>query len=170
MTDGVLTNMLIGPQISPADADLAARLARLRVAIASAAASAGRTEDSITLVAVSKGHAAERGLEVSISARNVGSVAAPYGTGSHPYLTAGAATVDECELELPAGLWQPIGERGIPYGTPQDVTSTEFDFLAPRRSGTTQLDHALTGLTREGHGRSRARLSDGTRTLTGSPS
>ena len=102
---------------------------------------------------------AERGLEVSISARNVGSVAAPYGTGSHPYLTAGAATVDECELELPACRWQPIGERGIPYGTPEDVTGTEFDFRAPRRIGTTRLDHALTGLTREADGRARARLS-----------
>ncbi len=102
---------------------------------------------------------AERGLEVSISARNVGSVAAPYGTGSHPYLTAGTATVDECGLELPAGRWQPIGERGIPYGTPEDVTGTEFDFRAPRRIGATQLDHALTGLTRDADGRARARLS-----------
>ena len=101
---------------------------------------------------------AGRGLEVSISARNVGSVAAPYGTGSHPYLTAGAATVDECELELPAGLWQPIGERGIPYDTPEDVTGTEFDFRTARRIGLTQLDSALTGLTREADGRVRARL------------
>ena len=102
---------------------------------------------------------ADRGLEVSISARNVGSAAAPYGTGSHPYLTAGAATVDECELEVPAGLWQPIGERGIPYDTPEDVAGTEFDFRAAKRIGTTQLDSALTGLTREADGRVRARLS-----------
>ena len=102
---------------------------------------------------------ADRGLAVSISARNVGSVAAPYGTGSHPYLTTGAATVDECELELPAGLWQPIGERGIPYDTPEDVTATEFDFRTARRIGLTQLDSALTGLTREADGRARARLS-----------
>jgi PLP dependent protein len=60
MTDGVLTNMLIVPQISPADADLAARLSALRTAIARAAASAGRSEESITLIAVSKGHAAAR--------------------------------------------------------------------------------------------------------------
>ncbi len=102
---------------------------------------------------------ADRGLAVSISARNVGSVAAPYGTGSHPYLTAGAATVDECELELPAGLWQPIGERGIPYDIPVDVTGTEFDFRTAKRIGLTQLDSALTGLTREADGRVRARLS-----------
>jgi aldose 1-epimerase len=102
---------------------------------------------------------ADRGLEVSISARNVGSVAAPYGTGSHPYLTTGAASVDECELELPAGLWQPIGERGIPYDIPEDVTGTEFDFRAAKRIGLTQLDSALTGLIRETDGRAHARLS-----------
>lgn len=73
MTDGVLTNMLIGPQISPADAALAARLAALRVAVASAAASAGRSEESITLIAVSKGHAAERVRQAfSLGIRHVG--------------------------------------------------------------------------------------------------
>jgi aldose 1-epimerase len=102
---------------------------------------------------------ADRGLEVSIGARNIGSLAAPYGTGSHPYLAAGAATVDECELELPAGLWQPIGERGIPYDSPKDVTGTEFDFRAAKRIGITQLDSALTGLTRDADGRARARLT-----------
>ena len=131
-------------------------------------------EDEITLRHVLLGHQgypfclefdasyrldADRGLEVSISARNIGSLAAPYGTGSHPYLTAGTATVDECELELPAGLWQPIGERGIPYDSPKDVTGTEYDFRAAKRIGITQLDSALTGLTREADGRARARLS-----------
>ena len=131
-------------------------------------------EDEITLRHVLLGHQgypfclefdasyrldADRGLEVSISARNIGSLAAPYGTGSHPYLTAGTATVDECELELPAGLWQPIGERGIPYDSPKDVTGTEYDFRAAKRIGITQLDSALTGLTREADGRARARLT-----------
>ncbi|HEX3388117.1 MAG TPA: aldose 1-epimerase family protein [Streptosporangiaceae bacterium] len=135
---------------------------------------AAAAEDEVTLRLVLLGHQgypfcleldasyrldADHGLEVSISARNVGSAAAPYGTGSHPYLTAGTATVDECELELPARLRQPIGERGIPYDTPEDVTGTEFDFRAAKRIGLTQLDDALTGLTREADGRVRARLS-----------
>jgi aldose 1-epimerase len=102
---------------------------------------------------------ADHGLQVSISARNLGSVAAPYGTGSHPYLTTGAATADECELTVPAGLWQPSGERGIPAGAAQDVTGTDFDFRTRRPIGGTQLDHALTGLDRGADGRTRARLS-----------
>ena len=50
--------MLIGPQISPADELIATNLPALRAAVAAAAASAHRSVDSITLVAVSKGHGA----------------------------------------------------------------------------------------------------------------
>lgn len=50
--------MLIGPQISPADATIANNLQALRAAIAAAAAAAHRSDDCITLVAVSKGHGA----------------------------------------------------------------------------------------------------------------
>ena len=42
------------------------------------------------------------GLHVAITASNRGSHAAPYGTGSHPYLTAGMPVVDDCQLTLPA--------------------------------------------------------------------
>ncbi|HTW74776.1 MAG TPA: YggS family pyridoxal phosphate-dependent enzyme [Steroidobacteraceae bacterium] len=52
--------MLIAPQISAADAGLARRLQQLRAAIAAAAAQGGRTEQSVTLVAVSKGQGADR--------------------------------------------------------------------------------------------------------------
>jgi hypothetical protein len=65
--------MLIGPQISPAEAALAARLTALRAAIGAAAARAGRTEESITLIAVSKGHGAERIRQAfCLGVRNVG--------------------------------------------------------------------------------------------------
>ena len=101
---------------------------------------------------------AGHGLQVSISARNVGSAPAPYGTGQHPYLTTGAASIDGCELALPAGLRLPNGERGIPAGPPADVTGTEFDFRETRPVGSVQLDHAFTGLTRDDQGRAWARL------------
>jgi hypothetical protein len=48
--------MLIGPQISAVDGALTNNLRTVRARIASAAAANGRTEQSITLVAVSKGH------------------------------------------------------------------------------------------------------------------
>ena len=49
---------------------------------------------------------------------------------------------------------------GIPHDTPEDVTGTEYDFRTARRIGLTELDSALTGLTREADGRVRARLSN----------
>jgi PLP dependent protein len=52
--------MLIGPQISSADAAIVTNLQALRAEIAAAASTAHRTVDSITLVAVSKGHGAAR--------------------------------------------------------------------------------------------------------------
>ena len=99
------------------------------------------------------------GLHVAITARNRGTRAAPYGTGSHPYLTTGAAVVDECELTLPAAYWQPADDRGIPSGPPEPVDGTAFDFRKPRAIGATRLDHALTGLERDGDGRAWAHLA-----------
>src|ERR1700735_2085756 len=52
--------MLIGPQISSADELIRANLQALRAEIAAAAAAAHRSDDCITLVAVSKGHDAAR--------------------------------------------------------------------------------------------------------------
>jgi aldose 1-epimerase len=105
----------------------------------------------------------DRGLQLSVTARNVGARPAPYGTGSHPYLTVGLPAVDECELTLPAALWLPVDERGIPSSPPQDVTGTEYDFRAARPIGKTQLDHAFTALDRDDDGRVWARLAGGGR-------
>jgi aldose 1-epimerase len=103
------------------------------------------------------------GLRVSVIARNVGARPAPYGTGSHPYLTAGAPAVDECELTLPVARWQPADERGIPAGPEQDVAGGALDFRTARRIGAARLDHAFTGLDRDEGGRAWARLArDGT--------
>jgi len=101
----------------------------------------------------------DHGLRVTVTARNAGSRPAPYGTGSHPYLTAGTATVDECTLRLPATRWLPASSRGIPAGEPQDVAGTSTDFRTAGRVGATSLDHALTSLTRDREGRAWAQLA-----------
>ena len=99
------------------------------------------------------------GLHVAVTARNRGSHAAPYGTGSHPYLTVRTPSVDECELTLPAQFWLPMDERGIPCGPPATVEGTEYDFRQPRTIGSTRLDDAFTGLSRDGGGRAWAHLA-----------
>ena len=101
----------------------------------------------------------EGGLHVAIAARNRGSHAAPYGTGSHPYLTVRTPWVDGCELSLPAASWLPIDDRGIPSGPPASVDGTSYDFRRPRTIGTTRLDHSLTGLERDGGGRAWTHLT-----------
>jgi aldose 1-epimerase len=102
---------------------------------------------------------ADTGLRVAITARNRGRRTAPYGTGSHPYLTVGSELVDECELRLPAGAWLPLDDRGIPSGAAESVEATPYDFRQPRAIGSTRLDHALTGLDRGGDGRAWAHLA-----------
>jgi Aldose 1-epimerase/Major Facilitator Superfamily len=94
-------------------------------------------------------------------------IAAPYGTGSHPYLTAGTPVVDECELTVPATYWLPTDERGIPSGPAEPAEGTAYDFRKGRAIGTTRLDHALTGLDRDGDGRAWAHLAAGSDTESG---
>jgi aldose 1-epimerase len=102
---------------------------------------------------------ADTGLVVSTTARNVGSRSAPYGTGSHPYLTTGAPLIDKCTLALPASLWLPADKRGIPLGCPKDITGTSLDFRKPQPVGATHLDHSFTGLARDQEGRAWAQLT-----------
>lgn len=105
---------------------------------------------------------AAEGLQVSVTATNVGACPAPYGTGWHPYLTTGASVIDSCELEIPADRWLPTDGRGIPSGPPKDVTGSAFDFRARRQIADTKLDHALTGLARDETGRAWSYLADDT--------
>ena len=103
----------------------------------------------------------DEGLAVSVTAANTGARPAPYGTGSHPYLTAGLPVVDDCELALPAGRWLPADGRGIPAGPALDVAGGPFDFRTARPVGAVTLDHAFTGLARDESGRAWARLTAG---------
>lgn len=99
------------------------------------------------------------GLHATVAAHNHGGRAAPYGTGSHPYLTVPAASVNECELALPAAYWLPVNDRGIPVDAPEPVDETPYDFRVPHTIGGIRLDHALTGLARDGEGRAWAMLA-----------
>jgi aldose 1-epimerase len=99
------------------------------------------------------------GLRVSVTASNPGTSPAPYGTGAHPYLTAGTPVIDECELTLPAANWLPVTDRGIPAGPPESVEGTGFDFRRPRPIGGTRLDHGFTALEPGQDGRAWVRLA-----------
>ena len=104
---------------------------------------------------------AAEGLQVSVTAGNAGSRPRPYGTGSHPYLTTGAAVIDECELLLPAARWLRADDRGIPQGQPEDVAGTPYDFrqAAPAggRPARSRVHRADTRPGRPGLGRAQRR-------------
>jgi aldose 1-epimerase len=101
----------------------------------------------------------EGGLRVSAGATNIGSAPCPYGSGAHPYLTLGTATVDTLILRAPGATVLRTDARGIPVGS-SPVDGTEFDFREARAIGATRLDHAFTDLERGEDGLARVELRD----------
>ncbi len=101
----------------------------------------------------------ESGLEVRTTVTNVGSDACPYGSGAHPYLTVGTATVDPVVLRVPGRTMLESDDRGLPIGT-ASVDDTEYDFREPRPIGSTKLDNAFTDLERDEDGRAHVELHD----------
>ncbi|HEY6472421.1 MAG TPA: aldose 1-epimerase family protein [Acidimicrobiales bacterium] len=99
------------------------------------------------------------GLSVSTTATNVGTEPCPYGSGAHPYLTAGTETVDTAILHVPAGSVMHSDAHGIPVGT-EPVSGTPYDFRQPRPIGPVRLDNAFADLERDGDGIARVGLGD----------
>lgn len=88
---------------------------------------------------------ADAGLHIELAATNCGTAAAPYGTGSHPYITVGGGDVSNCELSFQAGKVLLTDERLQPTEL-LDTPGTEFDFSDLRMLGSQSLDHAFTDL------------------------
>ena len=98
---------------------------------------------------------AEDGLHSTVTARNLGGTAAPYGVCPHPYLVAGLSPLDEWVLEIPAGTFLEVTpDRLLPKET-RSVDGHGFDFRAPRAIGGTEIDHAFTDIAFDGGGQAR---------------
>ncbi len=104
----------------------------------------------------------DEGLHTTVTARNTGTDAAPYGTGPHPYLVAGPGRVDDWTLTLPAGQVLEVTEdRLIPAALADvDANAGRFDFREPRKINDTFIDHAFTGLDRNADGTAEVRVTD----------
>jgi len=99
------------------------------------------------------------GLHQRVTGRNLGADAAPWGTGPHPYLTAGDEHVDDTELLLPASeVLTVTADRLSPVALEPVDAHPEWDFRTPRRIGDTFIDHAFTGLQRDARGVAAVRL------------
>jgi aldose 1-epimerase len=88
---------------------------------------------------------ADSGLTVELRAENCGRSPAPYGCGSHPYVTVGGEDISNCELSFPAGKVLLTDEKLQPADL-IDSKGTEFDFSVARLLGSQRLDHAFTAL------------------------
>jgi aldose 1-epimerase len=102
------------------------------------------------------------GLTVTVTATNVGTGAAPYALGAHPYLTTGEGPVDRWELTLSGRTRLVTDERKIPVGS-GDVRDTDLDFRVARPLRGAELDTAFTDLDRDAEGRAEVRLHDPSR-------
>lgn len=105
------------------------------------------------------------GLTVTPSATNVGPVAAPFGFGAHPYLTAGEETVDELTLSVPASSYLTVNDQLLPTGV-EPVSGTAYDFRSPHPIGEAVLDTAYTDISADDDGRWRVRISTDDRSTT----
>ena len=91
------------------------------------------------------------GLKQTVTARNLGPDAAPWGTGPHPYLVAGAGRVDDWTLTLPASeVLTVTPDRLSPVAVEPVDQHPEWDFREPRRIGDVFIDHAFTELAASG--------------------
>jgi aldose 1-epimerase len=102
------------------------------------------------------------GLQVRTTATNLGTQSCPYGSGAHPYLTLGTATIDGLILQVPGQTVLRSDERGLPI-LREAVEGTDYDFRQPKRVGPIKLDNAFTDLERDADGLARVELRDSDR-------
>ncbi|HEY8621353.1 MAG TPA: aldose 1-epimerase family protein [Dermatophilaceae bacterium] len=98
------------------------------------------------------------GLIVTPRALNVGTGAAPFGFGAHPYLSVGEDRVDEVELGIPAASLLEVDDRLLPTGLAA-VDGSDYDFREPRVLGTLALDTTFTDVDADADGRWRVTLA-----------
>jgi aldose 1-epimerase len=98
------------------------------------------------------------GLIVTPRARNVGTGAAPFGLGTHPYLSVGEDCNDEVRLVRPAAAHLEVDERLLPIRL-KAVEGSDLDFRRPRRLGALVLDTAFTDVVADADGRWRVSLA-----------
>ncbi len=97
------------------------------------------------------------GLHVQTTATNLGSSAAPYGVGFHPWLSPGAGSLDDCTLRLDAETRVRVDERLLPIGT--EPVSGVHDLREPRPVRGLDLDDAFVDVLRDQDGLSWMRLT-----------
>jgi aldose 1-epimerase len=92
---------------------------------------------------------ADHGLTVTLGARNLGRTRAPFGAGSHPYLSTRGHALADTTVRVPAGERLITDDKQVPVGA-RSVASTEYDLRRGKRLRSTRFDDGFTGLTLDG--------------------
>jgi aldose 1-epimerase len=101
------------------------------------------------------------GLRVTLTAGNRGDGAAPFGAGSHPYLSTRGHDLDDVTVRLPARERLELDDAQIPTGSHQ-VAKTPYDLRRGRKLRNLRLDDAFTDLVvTDGRGYAEVRTRDG---------
>src|SRR5690606_4190058 len=96
------------------------------------------------------------GMHVAVTATNLGSDAAPYGIGFHPWLSPGGAALDDCTLRVDAATRVTVDDRLLPTGT--EPVSGMYDLREERSAAGVGLDDAFLDPVRDADGLSWIRL------------
>jgi aldose 1-epimerase len=103
----------------------------------------------------------EQGLMVTIGARNLGPTRAPFGAGSHPYLSTRGHALADTKLQIPARERLVVDDQQVPVGA-QAVTKTDHDLRRAKRLRAVRFDDGFTGLsTTDGRGYAEVRTKSG---------
>lgn len=84
----------------------------------------------------------EKGLEVSIYAKNIGKETAPYGCGSHPYLTCNNQPIEDLFFTLDSYKTYVVDENLNPKEL-VDSNNIGLDFSRRRQIQDTKIDHTF---------------------------
>ena len=94
-------------------------------------------------------HVSAAGLQVDVTATNLGSTTVPFGYGAHPYLTVLDRPIDELVLSVPFGRMLRVDDRLLPIGI-DDVTDSPLDFRQPHMIADCVFDTGFTAPCKAG--------------------
>jgi aldose 1-epimerase len=94
------------------------------------------------------------GLELQVSARNVGQDVLPMGIGWHPWFRVPSARREQVRIQIPAGSRLQVNnyDEVIPTGVILPVAGTPYDFRAGGVLGDLYLDECMVDLVRRPDG------------------
>ena len=108
---------------------------------------------------------ADDGLTATHSARNLGTVAAPWAVGTHPYLRVGEVPVERLALEVRGASYLELDDRLVPVAVHAIEPGGAFDLSASRILGELDLNVAYQDVATGPAGAAVLTAPDGGRTV-----